>query len=649
MEDDFFAMEKNSLPKNECIFAKDKYNLPNGESLPKDIVRDVEKVFYEFNTKFDKDGNGHITSAELADVFEKLGENVPGYKIRELIAEVDENKNGTIEFDEFLQIYCKVTNKGVFGQWTSLLSPRQGIKTSGGTSTASADGTAHTFSESEQTALRDWINSQLKDDPDLKTVIPIQSNDLLFKSLRDGIILCKMINLSVKDTIDERVINKGPLNPFLISENNSLAINSANAIGCTVVNIGPEDISGCNQHLVLGLLWQIIRIGLFASITLQGNYHLTALLEVGETIEALLNLTPEELLLRWVNYHLRRSGSDTKIKNFSTDIKDSEAYALLLYQISPQEYNVDRPEYILSFDNLMKRADMVIKNADKIGCKKFISARDIPSGNAKLNIAFVANLFNVFPALDGSDIEHVEIENYVETREEKTYRSWMNSMGVTPYVYHLYNDLSSGIVLFQLYDTIRRNTVDWSRVNKAPFKVAGGKMKKVENCNYVIELGKANKYSLVGIGGEDIHNGNNTLILALVWQMLRDYTICMLSKLTKTGDIVKESEIIEWVNKKLRTAGKRNLINSFKDPSIATSHAVIDLVDSIKPNSIQYNLVTKGESKEEQKLNAHYAISMCRKIGARTYAIAEDLMEVKPKMVLTVFACLMTRGLQLST
>ena len=33
--------------------------------------------------------------------------------------------------------------------------------------------------------------------------------------------------------------------------------------------------------------------------------------------------------------------------------------------------------------------------------------------------------------------------------------------------------------------------------------------------------------------------------------MLRDYTICMLSKLTKTGGVVKEPEIIEWVNKKV--------------------------------------------------------------------------------------------------
>lgn len=41
--------------------------------------------------------------------------------------------------------------------------------------------------------------------------------------------------------------------------------------------------------------------------------------------------------------------------------------------------------------------------------------------------------------------------------------------------------------------------------------------------------------------------------------------------------------------------------------------------------------------------NAKYAISMARKIGARIYALPEDIVEVKQKMVMTVFACLMGR------
>lgn len=54
-------------------------------------------------------------------------------------------------------------------------------------------------------------------------------------------------------------------------ENLNLAINSASAIGCTVVNIGAQDLLESRQHLILGLLWQIIRMGLFANIDLALN------------------------------------------------------------------------------------------------------------------------------------------------------------------------------------------------------------------------------------------------------------------------------------------------------------------------------------------------------------------------------------------
>ena len=33
-----------------------------------------------------------------------LGEDIPGYKLREIIKEVDTNQNGTIEFNEFLEV-----------------------------------------------------------------------------------------------------------------------------------------------------------------------------------------------------------------------------------------------------------------------------------------------------------------------------------------------------------------------------------------------------------------------------------------------------------------------------------------------------------------------------------------------------------------
>lgn len=52
----------------------------------------------------------------------------------------------------------------------------------------------------------------------------------------------KLINVAVPGTIDERAINmKRMLNPWERNENHTLCLNSAKAIGCTLVNIGTQD------------------------------------------------------------------------------------------------------------------------------------------------------------------------------------------------------------------------------------------------------------------------------------------------------------------------------------------------------------------------------------------------------------------------
>ena len=50
-------------------------------------------------------------------------------------------------------------------------------------------------------------------------------------------------------------------------ENLTLALTSAQSIGCNIVNIDANDLTKGTPHLVLGLLWQIIRIGLFNQIS----------------------------------------------------------------------------------------------------------------------------------------------------------------------------------------------------------------------------------------------------------------------------------------------------------------------------------------------------------------------------------------------
>ena len=71
----------------------------------------------------------------------------------------------------------------------------------------------------------------------------------------------KLINVAVPGTIDERTLNmKEKLNPWERSENNTLCLNSAKAIGCSVVNIGTQDLGDGRVSLILESLLSRIAV-----------------------------------------------------------------------------------------------------------------------------------------------------------------------------------------------------------------------------------------------------------------------------------------------------------------------------------------------------------------------------------------------------
>lgn len=53
-----------------------------------------------------------------------------------------------------------------------------------------------------------------------------------------------------------------------------------------------------------------------------------------------MKLSPEAILLRWVNFQLEKSGTNRRCANFSGDITDSEVYTYLLKQIAPLDAGV---------------------------------------------------------------------------------------------------------------------------------------------------------------------------------------------------------------------------------------------------------------------------------------------------------------------
>jgi hypothetical protein len=286
----------------------------------------------------------------------------------------------------------------------------------------------------------------LDSDPDVGYRLPIPTDTMqIFDECRDGLILCKLINDSVPDTIDFRVLNlptpKKPLNNFQITENNNIVITSAKAIGCSVVNIGSSDIAEGREHLILGLIWQIIRRGLLNNVDIKIHPELYRLCEDDETIDDLLRLTPDQILLRWFNYHLKAAGWHRTVKNFSKDVSDGENYTVLLNQLKPDECS----RAPLQTKDLRQRAEQVLSNAERIGCRKYLTPAALVAGNPRLNLAFVANLFNTWPGLEplepGQDFGAVQDFDAEGEREARVFTLWLNSLGVEPGINNLFEDV----------------------------------------------------------------------------------------------------------------------------------------------------------------------------------------------------------------
>ena len=64
----------------------------------------------------------------------------------------------------------------------------------------------------------------------------------------------------------------------------------------------------------------------------------------------------------------------------------------------------------------------MLGQAHKLHCRKFVRPKDVVKGNARLNMAFVANLFNSHPALKAPEegLPDFDLGDYGETREEKS-------------------------------------------------------------------------------------------------------------------------------------------------------------------------------------------------------------------------------------
>merc|ERR1719219_2471159 len=145
---------------------------------------------------------------------------------------------------------------------------------------------------------------------------------------------------------------------FKINENLNLVINATKSLGVAVINVGCTDIRKVqNPSMILGLLWQMVKMHLLSDLNLKAHPELLRLLREGESMEDFMKLKPEDILKRWLNYHLESAGSDKRVNNFSSDVKNSEAYAIVMEEIAPPKLkDALNKNKILSHEKNLARA-----------------------------------------------------------------------------------------------------------------------------------------------------------------------------------------------------------------------------------------------------------------------------------------------------
>ncbi|CAM8992468.1 unnamed protein product [Rhodiola kirilowii] len=588
--------------------------------------------------------SGCVTARDLPSLLQKLKDFSKVFTEDDIKAILDEeslDQDEEIDFESFLRAYLNVQAQAT----AKLGSP----KSSSSFLKASTTTFHHSVSESEKAAYVSHINNYLGEDTFLKEFLPLDpaTNDI-FNLAKDGVLLCKLINVAVPGTIDERVINtKRFLNPWERNENHTLCLNSAKAIGCTVVNIGTQDLVEARPHLVLGLISQIIKIQLLADLSLKKTPQLVQLVDAGKDTDELLSLAPEKVLLKWMNFHLKKAGYKKEVTNFSSDVKDGEAYAYLLNALAP-EHAAPSTLHSKSKDHV-ERAKMVIKHAEKLDCRNYIAPQDIINGSPNLNLAFVAQIFKHRNGLS-TDVKTVSFAEMMTddaqtSREERCYRLWINSLGISTYVNNLFDDVRDGWVLLEVLDTISPGSVNWKLATRPPIKLP---FAKVGNCNQVIQIGKRLNFSLVNVAGNDFVQGNKKLILAFLWQLMRFHMLQLLQKLRSRfqGKEITDADILRWANNKVKESGRTSQIESFKDKSLSSGIFFLELLSAVEPRLVNWSVITEGESDEDRKLNATYIISVARKLGCSIFLLPEDIIEVNPKMMMTLTASIMLQSLQ---
>ncbi|XP_031492882.1 probable calcium-binding protein CML25 [Nymphaea colorata] len=99
---------------NRCKKSKSPQQQPptaesSSSELPESYAKEMERVF----RRFDANGDGKITWAELGWIMSSLGQQATAKELQEMVRQVDSDGDGSISLDEFIELNTKGVDSSV--------------------------------------------------------------------------------------------------------------------------------------------------------------------------------------------------------------------------------------------------------------------------------------------------------------------------------------------------------------------------------------------------------------------------------------------------------------------------------------------------------------------------------------------------------
>lgn len=258
-----------------------------------------------------------------------------------------------------------------------------------------------------------FCNSALASDPLVcNSHLPLDTEDLqkFLDAFKDGFILTALVNLVASEKINTKSLMKlkpkARTQPLYAYQTLNTAIDACRELpGVQVVNIGAVDFVNGNTNMVLGLVWQLVKLRLLENISLHKHPEIVRLLGDGENLQEFYSRPKEDILMMWVNWHLAAADSELRIYNFTSDLQDCTVYNVLLQ-------NLDKEHTTQALEpDLKRRAEHVIQNVtDGMGIPEILTtSRDIVNKVGRMNIALLAQIFNHNSGLEFLTREELDV------------------------------------------------------------------------------------------------------------------------------------------------------------------------------------------------------------------------------------------------